>query len=191
MYEGFRIRVPVLAAAIVFAAAGCTSGTVSPPLSTSHSSAPATVQLPEGDVRDSFAFEAPDPRTHYFDVGVTMPIATQLEITFVTADGKILRILDPDKAVAFCAEEDGRLHCLLHYSILEARQPGTWTAQVHKLSAASADVAIGITWMQLDEGDETTRGASHAPGLCRVATGPDRDPRQLVVTLRLLVDAHT
>jgi len=119
MYEGFRIRVPVLAAAIVFAAAGCTSGTVSPPLSTSHSSAPATVQLPEGDVRDSFAFEAPDPRTHYFDVGVTMPIATQLEITFVTADGKILRILDPDKAVAFCAEEDGRLHCLLHYSILD------------------------------------------------------------------------
>lgn len=117
---------------------------------------PTVLQLAEGDVRDSFDLEAPHPMTHHFDVEVTMPIATELEITLLTADGATLRILDPDKAAAFCREEDGQLHCLLHYPILEARQAGTWTAQVHKLSAAPAAVTIGITWLRLDENDETT-----------------------------------
>jgi hypothetical protein len=112
------------------------------------------LQLGGGDVQASFEFEAPDPLTHYFDVEVTMPIGTELDVTFLTADGVTLRILDSDKATASCADEDGQLHCLLHYPILEARQAGIWTGQIHKLSTTPAEVTIKVTWMQLDEDDE-------------------------------------
>lgn len=115
--------------------------------------APHLLQIGEGDARYSFYFEAPDPLTHYFDVEVTMPIGTELNVTFLTSDGTTLRILDPDKATAFCAEKNGQLHCLLRYPILEARQPGTWTAEVRKLSSVPAEVNIKVTWMQVDETD--------------------------------------
>jgi hypothetical protein len=111
------------------------------------------LQLGGGDVQESFEFQAPDPRTHSFDVEVTMPIGTDLDVTFLTADGVTLRILDPAKASDSCEQEDGRLHCLLPYPILEARQAGIWTAHVHKLSTTPVEVTIKVTWIELDEDD--------------------------------------
>lgn len=110
---------------------------------------PIVLHLGEGDVLESFDFEAPDPRTHHFDVEITMPIATELELTLLTTDGATLRILDPDRTASFCEEEGGELRCLLHLPILEARQPGTWVAQVRKLSLEPAEVRIRSTWREL------------------------------------------
>lgn len=111
---------------------------------------PFVLELAKGDVDESFQFNTPDPSTHYFDVEISMPMDTQLEITFLTADGVTLRIFDQEKAEGFCAEEDGQLHCLLNYPILEARLSGLWTAQVHKLSTEAAKVTIQVKWMELE-----------------------------------------
>ena len=108
---------------------------------------PFVLEMATGDVREAFQFNAPDPLTHYFDVEVVMPIATEIEITFLTADGVTLRIFDQEKA-SFCSEDGPEVRCLLPYPALEARRAGMWTAQVHKLSTAPAEIAIKVTWME-------------------------------------------
>ena len=113
-------------------------------------------EMAGGDVHESFQFNAPDPLTHYFDVEIVMPIATEMEITFLTADGVTLRIFNQEKAAEFCVSDDGQLQCLLPYPILESRLSGLWTAQVHKLSMEPAEVTIQVKWMELEESDETT-----------------------------------
>jgi len=103
------------------------------------------LQLAGGEVEASFEFEARDPTTHTFDVGIEMPAGTELEIRFVTTDGIALNIFDPSRA-EFCGESNGQLRCLLPFPILEARAPGTWTADVHKISDPPASISISVEW---------------------------------------------
>jgi hypothetical protein len=110
-----------------------------------------SVALGEGDTVASFSFEAENPATHAFDVEVEMPVGTELEITFLTSDGVTLGIFDileplgPD-----CVEENGEVRCLLHFPILEARTPGSWTANVHKLSSPAARVNVAVVWLPFE-----------------------------------------
>lgn len=135
-------RVRAGAAAVVLIVSGCTS-TV-PQLT----SGPHVLQLAEGDVQDFFDFDAPNPSTHYFDVEVTMPASTSLDVTFLTADGATLYIFTSDPVPDSCVAEAGQLRCLLHFPILEARKAGTWTANVHKLSTGPAEITVTVSWTE-------------------------------------------
>lgn len=107
----------------------------------------ATVlELPEGEVTKSFEFEAMDPRQWSFKVNVTAPIETAVDVTFLTADGATLNIFEtpsnPEKAN--CVQKpEGFLDCMTSFPILEAREPGTWTAVVHKTTEPAVFGGVG------------------------------------------------
>jgi hypothetical protein len=116
----------------------------------------ATVlQLPEGEVTESFEFEAMDPRQWSFTVNVTAPIGAIVDVTFLTADGGTLNVFETpsNPEEADCVEEpEGFLDCMTSFPILEAREPGTWTASVHKASEPAADVHVNVAWENVSDG---------------------------------------
>jgi len=90
--------------------------------------------MPEGQATASFEFEAMDPSQWTFTVIVTAPIGAVVDVTFLTAD-------------AGCVEEpEGFLDCVTTFPLLEAREPGTWTASVHKTSDPAAEVHVNVAW---------------------------------------------
>lgn len=116
----------------------------------------ATVlELGHGTVVESYEFEALDPREWTFTVHVTAPIGSEVEVTFLTSDGATLHIFTTpsDPEVAGCVEERKRyLSCSANFPLLEARQPGTWKATVHKLSDPPADVHVSVKWGRPKQG---------------------------------------
>jgi hypothetical protein len=110
-----------------------------------------TLSLQEG-VSDSvtFEFEAPIPIENAFDIGIKMPVGTELDLEFETSNGMTLMIFDPGKKADFCVEDDGELICRLSYPALEAPTSGTWVATVSKLSRPRAEVTITIEWTPID-----------------------------------------
>lgn len=110
----------------------------------------ATVlDLPEGEVTESFEFEAMDPGQWTFTVTVTAPTEAVVDVTFLTADGGTLSIFETpsNPEDADCVEEpEGLLDCVTTFPLLEAREPGTWTASVHKTSEPAAEVHVNIAW---------------------------------------------
>jgi len=107
------------------------------------------VRLPldHGQVSASFEFDAPNPVTHFFDVLVVMPIGTELEVFFETANGGTLRILDQSRYDQSCLDEATEMRCLLHFPTLEAQGAGVWSALVNKLSDPAAEISISVVWM--------------------------------------------
>jgi hypothetical protein len=137
------IRIGLLAMATVLAA--CSS----------NPSGATVLEMPQGEVTESFEFEAMDPIQWAFTVVVTAPIGAVVDVTFLTADGATLSIFEtpsiPEEAG--CVEEpEGFLDCVNTFPLLEAREPGTWTAQVHKTSHPSAEVHVNITWENVSDG---------------------------------------
>ena len=115
----------------------------------------AVLDLPEGEVTQSFEFEAMDPTQWSFMVIVTAPIGATVDVTFLTADGATLNIFETPETpeAADCVEEPkGFLACMTRFPILEAREPGVWTASVHKTSAPAAEVHINVTWEDVSDG---------------------------------------
>lgn len=107
------------------------------------------LELGQGDVTESFEFEALDPREWTLTVNVTAPVGSVVEVSFLTSDGATLHIFETPivTANADCEEEpQGYLDCVRHFPVLEAREPGTWRASVHKLSEPPADVHVNIAW---------------------------------------------
>jgi len=72
---------------------------------------------------------------------VTAPIGAVVNVTFLTADGATLDIFDtPSDPEEGCVEEpEGFFDCVTKFPLLEAREPGTWTASVHKTSDPAAE----------------------------------------------------
>lgn len=113
------------------------------------------LELPEGEVTESYEFEAMDPSQWSFTVNVTAPIGAVVEVTFLTVDGAALNVfetpINPEEAD--CAEEpEGFLSCMTSFPILEAREPGTWTASVHKTSEPAAEVRVNVAWENVPDG---------------------------------------
>lgn len=115
----------------------------------------ATVlDLPNGEATESFDFEAMDPTEWTFTVTVTAPVDAIVDVTFLTADGGTLSIFEtpsnPDDAD--CVEEPrGFLDCVTTFPLLEAREPGTWTASVHKTSEPPAEIHVNIAWENVSD----------------------------------------
>lgn len=116
----------------------------------------ATVlEMPEGEATESFEFEAMDPSQWMFTVTVTAPIGAIVDVTFMTADGATLSIFETpsDPEEAGCVEElEGFLDCVTTFPLLEAREPGTWTASVHKTSTPAAEVHVNVAWENAADG---------------------------------------
>jgi len=110
----------------------------------------ATVlDMPEGEATESFEFDAMDPSQWTFTVIVTAPIGAVVDVNFLTADGATLDIFDTpsDPEEAGCVEEpEGFLDCVTTFPLLEAREPGIWTASVHKTSDPAAEVHVNVAW---------------------------------------------
>lgn len=113
------------------------------------------LELPEGEVTESFEFEAMDPRQWSFTLNVTAPIEAIVDVTFLTADGGTLNVFETpsNPEEADCVEEpEGFLDCMTSFPILEAREPGTWNAVVHKTSEPAAEVHVNVTWENVSDG---------------------------------------
>ena len=81
--------------------------------------------------------------------------ASIVDVTFLTADGGTLNVFatpsNPEEAD--CVEEpEGFLDCMTSFPILEAREPGTWTASVHKASEPAAEVHVNVAWENVSDG---------------------------------------
>jgi hypothetical protein len=115
----------------------------------------ATVlEMPEGEATESFEFEAMNPTQWVLTVVVTAPIGAVVDVTFLTADGATLNIFETpsDPEEAGCVEEsEGFLDCVNTFPLLEAREPGTWTASVHKTSEPPAEVHVNVAWENASE----------------------------------------
>jgi hypothetical protein len=77
-----------------------------------------------------------------FTVNVTAPIGAVVDVTFLTADGATLHVFETpsNPEEADCVEEAvGFLDCRTDFPLLEVREPGTWTASVHKTSSSSRE----------------------------------------------------
>jgi len=113
------------------------------------------LELPEGEVTESFEFEAMDPRQWSFTVNVTAPTGAIVDVTFLTADGATLNVFETpsNPEEVDCVEEpEGFLDCMTRFPILEARQPGTWTASVRKTSEPAAEVHVNVAWENISDG---------------------------------------
>jgi hypothetical protein len=133
---------------VILTAAGCT-GSIDP-------SGATRVELGQGAAVETYEFEALDPSKWTFTVFVTAPIGTVVEVSFMTTDGGTLLVFETpsDPGVSGCVEEPrGYLDCSTMFPLLPARQPGTWTASVHKLTEKPADVLVNVSWeSELDSG---------------------------------------
>jgi hypothetical protein len=137
-----RTWIGLLAMASVFAA--CSS----------NPSGATVLDMPEGEATESFEFEAMDPSQWVFTVIVTAPIGAVVDVTFLTADGATLSIFETpsDSEEAGCVEEsEGFLDCVNSFPLLEAREPGTWTASVHKTSEQAAEVHLNVAWENVSD----------------------------------------
>lgn len=115
----------------------------------SNPSGATVVELGEGEVTETYQFEAMDPTQWTLTVSVTAPITTVVNVTFTTTDGGTLSIFETpsDPEQADCVEEpQGFLACVARFPLLEAREPGTWTATVHKVSEPAAEVHVNVAW---------------------------------------------
>ena len=135
-----RIGLFVLATAL----AGCST----------NPSGATVLEMPEGEATESFEFEATDPSEWVFTVIVTAPIGAVVDVDFMTVDGATLAIFETpsDPEAAGCVEEpEGYLDCVNGFPLLEAREPGTWTASVHKTSEPPAEVHVNIAWENVSD----------------------------------------
>ena len=96
-----------------------------------------------------------DPSRWSFTVIVTAPNGSTVDVTFLTADGATLNILEtpetPEEADCV-SEPEGFLACMTRFPILEAREPGVWTALIHKTSEPAAEVHVNIAWENVSDG---------------------------------------
>jgi hypothetical protein len=137
-----RTRIGLVALATFLA--GCSS----------NPSGATVIEMPEGEATESFEFEAMDPSQWVFTVVVTAPIGAVVAVTFLTSDGATLNIFETptDPEEADCVEEPkGFLDCVNSFPLLEAREPGTWTASVHKTSEPPAEVHVNVAWENISD----------------------------------------
>jgi hypothetical protein len=120
-------------------------GNKTPPASLENRPQAALLQLPGGRGSARYRITALSPPAHRFDVAVTAPTAAEIRVAMRTWYGVTLPILARTRGPG-CTPHGGRSTCLLHFPILEAQKPGSWTVLVSKRSTPPATVRVAVTF---------------------------------------------